>query len=93
LAFHGRLAAASIAQACALVLLLASSVAPANARVGIVVAALISSIIARILLAIRGSGNIWSVRHWRERRLSLNRRWIFVALAIGAILILGSRSR
>jgi tetratricopeptide (TPR) repeat protein len=93
IALHGRLAAASIAQACALALLVASAAAPSNARLGIVLAAVVSSIVARILLAIRGRGRIWSVRHWREKRLSLNGRWILAAVVVGTILLLGAHSK
>jgi tetratricopeptide (TPR) repeat protein len=51
IAFHGRLAAASIAQACAVALLFVSAAAPSGARTGLGIAALVASLIARVLLA------------------------------------------
>jgi tetratricopeptide (TPR) repeat protein len=53
IAFHGRLAAASIAQACAVALLFVSAAAPSGARAGLGIAALVASLIARVLLAYR----------------------------------------
>jgi tetratricopeptide (TPR) repeat protein len=93
IAFHGRLAAASIAQACALALLLASAVVPANARIGIVLVALVFSLISRILLAVRGSGRVWSVSDWRDHRLWINRRWIMAAVLVGVILYVGAQGK
>jgi tetratricopeptide (TPR) repeat protein len=88
-AFHGRLAAASVAQASAIILLLASAAAPANVRIGLVLAAFVSSLAARLLVAVRGSGRILSLRDWEEHRISLDRRWIMALALIVVFLILG----
>lgn len=93
IAFHGRLAAASTAQACAIVLLLASAVGPPNARAGLVVAAVLCALVSRVLLAIRGEGNIWSISNWRDRRLSFNGRYLIAIVVVGTILFLGSRGK
>jgi len=87
-AFHGRLAAASLAQVCAVVLLLASAAVPRHAAIVMAVAAVVSSLIARILVASGGKARPWSVVRWRRRRLSLDRRWIMVAVVVGTILFL-----
>ena len=55
MAFHGRLAAASYAQSVAVGLLVVSAVAPAGARTGIGIAAVVLSFAARVTLA-RGFG-------------------------------------
>jgi len=92
-AFHGRLAAASIAQACALAFLLASAFAAANARIALVFGAVVAALVARIFLAIRGSGRVLSVSDWRSRRLSFDTRWFMIAVAVATILFVAGNSK
>ena len=51
-AFHGSLAVASILQSCAVGLLLISAAAPGGARAGISIAALLTSLAARVVLVV-----------------------------------------
>jgi tetratricopeptide (TPR) repeat protein len=88
-AFHGRLGAASIAQVCAIALLLASAAAPTSVRIGLVIAAFFSSLLARLILAVRGSGRILAVGDWRDHRVTLSRRWVMTLALVVMFLILG----
>ena len=59
IAFHGKLAAPSIAQSSALTLLLVSAVAPAGARPVLNITAVVVSLIARLLLAASSQSRPW----------------------------------
>jgi tetratricopeptide (TPR) repeat protein len=77
-AFHGRLAAASYAQTLAIALLFVSAVTPSGIRKGIVIAAFVLSLGARLLLARRLGG----------LRFSAATRWIIVAAVASTVLFL-----
>ena len=82
-AFHGRLAAPSYAQALAILLLLVASAAPAGARTRIGIAAVITSFAARLLLARSLGGLRFSIT---SRRMIVGAVGVIALYFTGALL-------
>jgi Flp pilus assembly protein TadD len=81
IAFHGPLAAPMIAQVCAVALLFVGAAAPGGDRGGIGVAALVTSLAARLLLARRSGARLMSART----------AWVFgVLIALGILFLVGT---
>lgn len=76
IAFHGPLAAPMIAQACAVALLFIGAAAPSGARPGIGIAALVTSLAARLLLARRNGARLFSA----------GSAWVIAAVVVLTIL-------